>query len=106
MARPRPRTHSGSAYCADTFRLDSVAIHDMPATILATSAINTVRDTKQDQGNRSPYRSRRHQSIWPELRFEAWQGERAANRSHAYGTQQEAVNLRTACDLRPCDEWQ
>ena len=39
MARPRPRTHSGNATCAETLRQDTAAIQEMPAMKLATIAI-------------------------------------------------------------------
>jgi hypothetical protein len=39
IASPRARTHSGSASCADTLRLDSTTIHAAPASRLATSAV-------------------------------------------------------------------
>src|ERR1700731_1632742 len=36
---PRPRTQPGNATWAETLRADSTAIHDMPATTLAASAM-------------------------------------------------------------------
>ena len=38
MASPRPRTHSGSATCAETLRLETPAIQEAPASTLAASA--------------------------------------------------------------------
>src|SRR5271165_7639612 len=38
-ARPRPRTHSGSATWAETLRSDTAAIHDAPAMRLAAMAV-------------------------------------------------------------------
>ncbi|MCY1367479.1 hypothetical protein D9M69_544160 [compost metagenome] len=38
MDRPRARTQSGSAVCAETFREDSTAIQDAPASRLAAMA--------------------------------------------------------------------
>src|SRR5271156_1844116 len=38
-ASPRPRTHSGNATCAETFRLATAAIHEAPATRLAAMAV-------------------------------------------------------------------
>jgi hypothetical protein len=35
IARPRPRTQSGSATCADTLKLASTHIHDRPASAQA-----------------------------------------------------------------------
>src|ERR1700722_8899645 len=43
-ANPRPRTHSGSATWADTFRLDNEAIHAAPAIRLASSAVEACPD--------------------------------------------------------------
>ena len=37
-ARPRPRTHSGRATCAETFRFDNTVIQQAPATALAAKA--------------------------------------------------------------------
>ena len=37
-ASPRPRTHSGSESCADTFRLERETIQDTPAMKLAVIA--------------------------------------------------------------------
>ena len=39
IARPRPRTHSGSATCAETLSDETAAIHDAPAMRLAATAV-------------------------------------------------------------------
>src|SRR5713226_1375974 len=43
IARPRPRTHSGSATWAETLRLDKTAIQDTPAMTLADRAMEELR---------------------------------------------------------------
>src|SRR6266481_5160760 len=39
IASPRPRTHSGNATWAETFRVDKATVHDAPATRLAATAV-------------------------------------------------------------------
>ena len=82
IASPRPRTQSGSATCAETLRLASTAIHETPASRLATSASDRLaRQPEQKQRDRGAEASRGHEPIRSELALEPGQSESAGHRA-------------------------
>ena len=107
IARPRPRTHSGRATCAETLRLDTAAIHDAPAMRLAATAVTM-----------SPARANNAVAIElarvaaassrsaPNFASEPSQQERTAHRRDPNGAEQYAVKCRAAGDLFARDERQ
>jgi len=81
IASPRPRTHSGNATWAETFRVDKATVHDAPATRLAANRRHGVMGERKQSGRCGGRDSgRRQQPVRVQACFQPRQRERTGHR--------------------------
>ena len=107
IARPRPRTHSGNATCAETNSVVIIVIHDAPAIRLASAATTGSRAAPYSPRARIvpsvPSVARRS---GPRQRLEPVERERPEDRTHADHAEQDAVDFGPVMHLRARDQRQ
>src|SRR5262245_22889039 len=106
MARPRPRTKSDNATCAETLRLERTAIQEAPAMRLAHKAVAGWRATpNRIMAIAVPIVAPAARASLAKSSLEPGERERPCHSAGANGAEQEAIEVGSAGDLVARDRW-